>query len=117
MAGRPVEEMTTRSAILVFFVAGSVFAQSPSRGAGAPPPDLSGVWSPAGGRGPGAPAPSPLLLKSGFKERYDAQRAKERAASARGEQLATAGLCEPYGMPGMMQVAVYPMEIIQRPEQ
>jgi hypothetical protein len=115
--------MTTRSALLVFFIAGpvflgtAVFAQSHGRGSGAPPPDLSGVWSPAGGRGPGAPAPSPLLLKSGFKERYDAQRAKERAASARGEQLASAGLCEPYGMPGMMQVAVYPMEIIQRPEQ
>ncbi len=58
-----------------------------------------------------------MLLKPGYKERYDAQKAKEREASARGEQLATAGLCEPYGMPGMMQVAVYPTEIIQRPEQ
>lgn len=78
-------------------------------------PDLSGAWAPAGGRGGGAP--QPMQLKPGYKERYDAQRAKERAANARGEQLATAGLCEPYGMPSMMQVAVYPTEIIQRPEQ
>ena len=81
----------------------------------AQPPDLSGVWSPAGGRGGGPP--SPMLLKPEYKTAYDAKRAKERAAAAKGEQLAAAGLCEPYGMPGMMQVAVYPTEIIQRPEQ
>jgi hypothetical protein len=58
-----------------------------------------------------------LLLKPGYKERYDARRAQEREANARGEQLAAAGLCEPYGMPGMMQVAAYPIEIIQTPKQ
>jgi len=103
--------------IILLLAAATAWAQSGGRSETAPPPDLSGVWSPAGGRGPGAPAASPLLLKPGYKERYEAQRAKERQASARGEQLASSGLCEPYGMPSMMQVAIYPMEIIQRPEQ
>jgi hypothetical protein len=78
-------------------------------------PDLSGVWSPSRLRGTDAPAPpTPLLLKPGYKERYEARRAQEREANARGEQLAaTSSLCEPYGMPGMMQVATYPMEVIQ----
>ena len=102
-----------RFPILFLLSAAVVTAQSEATKSAAP--DLSGVWSPAGGRG-GAP-PSPLVLKPGYKERYDAQRAKEREANARGEQLASTGLCEPYGMPSMMQVAVYPMEIIQRPEQ
>lgn len=77
--------------------------------------DLSGVWRPSmGGRGGSGAA---LPLKSPYKERYEAFRAREREATARGEQLATRGLCEPYGMPGMMQVAVYPMEVIQTPKQ
>jgi hypothetical protein len=80
-------------------------------------PDLSGVWRPrmTGRRGQAAAAPLPL--KSPYKERYEALRAKEREAAARGEQLATRGLCEPYGMPGMMQVALYPMEVIQTARQ
>ena len=67
-----------------------------------------------GGRGGTA---APLPLKPPYKERYETFRAREREAAARGEQLATRGLCEPYGMPGMMQVAVYPMEVIQTPKQ
>ncbi len=98
--------MNARSLMVLFLALPVVFAQ---------PPDLSGVWSPAGGRG-GAP-PQPMLLKPTYKQTYDAKRAKEREAAAKGEQLAAAGLCEPYGMPSMMQVAIYPMEIIQRPEQ
>jgi hypothetical protein len=80
-------------------------------------PDISGIWRPrmTGGRG-GAGA-APFALKSPYKERYEALRAKEREAAARGEQLATRGLCDPYGMPGMMQVAVYPMEVIQTARQ
>ena len=86
--------------------------------AAAQTPDLSGVWSPSRATGPGAPAPpTPLVLKSPYKERFDARRAEERAATARGEQLADKGLCEPYGMPTMMAVAVYPMEVIQTPKQ
>jgi hypothetical protein len=56
-------------------------------------------------------------LKPGYKERYEARRAQEREANARGEQLASGSLCEPYGMPAMMQVATYPMEVIQTPRQ
>jgi hypothetical protein len=81
------------------------------------PPDLSGVWRPALARGRGGPAAAPLPLKSPYKERYDAFRARQREAAGRGEQLATRGLCEPYGMPTMMQVAVYPMEVIQTARQ
>ena len=91
------------------FVVLPVFAQTP---------DLSGVWSPARPRGAEAPPPpTPLLLKPGYKERYEARRKLEREAAARGEQLANGPLCEPYGMPSMMQVAVYPMEVIQTPQQ
>ncbi|HEY7392363.1 MAG TPA: hypothetical protein VH640_27840 [Bryobacteraceae bacterium] len=80
-----------------------------------PAPDLSGVWRPKiNGRGS---ATAPLPLKSPYKERYEALRAKEREAAARGEQLATRGLCDPYGMPGMMRVAIYPMEVIQTARQ
>jgi hypothetical protein len=82
------------------------------------PPDISGVWRPSMGRGRGAPAAAPLTLKSPYKEKYEALRARQREAEARGEQLSTrSSLCEPYGMPTMMQVAIYPMEIIQTPKQ
>jgi hypothetical protein len=81
-------------------------------------PDLSGVWAPSRATGPGAPAPpTPPVLKSPYKEKYEERRALERAASARGEQLVGKGLCEPYGMPTMLAVAVYPMEVIQTPKQ
>ena len=81
-------------------------------------PNLGGVWSPSRATGANAPAaPTPLLLKPAYKAAFDARRAAEKAATDRGEQLASAGLCSPYGMPTMMQVAVYPMEVIQGPKQ
>jgi hypothetical protein len=81
-------------------------------------PDLSGIWSPSRAAGPGAPpAPTPILQKGKYKDERDALREKIRAASSKGEQYATKGLCSPYGMPTMMQVAVYPMEVIQTPQQ
>jgi len=81
------------------------------------PPDISGVWRPAMGRGRGGTSATPEL-KSPYKEKYEALRARQREANARGEQFsARSSLCEPYGMPAMMQVAVYPMEIIQTPKQ
>ncbi len=100
-------------------VQGQASSSGASSQASSSPPDLSGVWSPARLRGPAAPpAPSPIVLKPGYKERYEARRAQEREANARGEQLAATGsLCEPYGMPAMMQVATYPMEIIQTSRQ
>ena len=69
------------------------------------------------GRGRGGTSATPEL-KSPYKEKYEALRARQREANARGEQFsARSSLCEPYGMPAMMQVAVYPMEIIQTPKQ
>ncbi len=99
-----------RSVIGLIFATGFALAQSS-------PPDISGVWKPAMGRGRGGQSPAAPQLKSGYKEKYEALRARQRDANARGEQIATRGLCEPYGMPSMMQVAVYPIEVIQTPKQ
>ncbi len=103
-------------AALCSLTTSAALAQSPT--ASSPVPNLSGVWKPARPVGAGPPPrPAPLALKPGYKERFEALRARVREANARGEQLATRGLCEPYGMPTMMQVAVYPMEIIQTAKQ
>ena len=86
-------------------------------------PDFSGAWGPyRGGRGADpkiAPPPaSPIVLKPEYAKPYEARRAAEAEATKLGEPLATAGsLCVPYGMPSMMSVAVYPVEIIQTPKQ
>ena len=83
-------------------------------------PSLAGVWAPmTGGRGANAPPPAtPLLLKAEYKARYDAQRAADAEATKRGEPPASAAvLCNPYGMPRMLSVASYPVEILQTPGQ
>ena len=87
------------------------------------PPDLSGTWAPyRAGRGADPaltpPPPSPIVLKPQYAKTYEARRAAEDAASKRGEPLGTAAVqCVPYGFPRMMAVALYPVEIIQRPSQ
>ena len=87
------------------------------------PPDLSGAWAPyRGGRGADpalAPPPAgPVMLKPAFADAYRARRAAEAEAAKRGESIGTAAAqCTPYGMPRMMSVALYPVEIVQRPEQ
>ena len=89
----------------------------------ATPPDLSGAWAPyRGGRGADPalmpPPAGPILLKSPYNEAYRARRAAEEEATKRGEPLGTAAaLCTPYGMPRMMSVALYPVEILHRPGQ
>ena len=86
-------------------------------------PDLSGAWAPyRGGRGAdpkfAAPPATEILLKGDYKKSWDARRAAEAEANKKGEPLATPAVdCIPYGMPRMMSVALYPMEIIQRPAQ
>jgi hypothetical protein len=86
-------------------------------------PNFTGVWNTfQGGRGGDpklAPPPAtPLLLKPEYAKPYEARRAAEAAATQRGEQLATAGSqCIPYGVPTMMSVAIYPVEMIQTPKQ
>jgi hypothetical protein len=113
--------MKIRLAVLFFFtavLAPDVLAQSK-----AGPADLAGVWGPyRGGRGADpklAPPPaSPLALKPQYAKPYQEQRKAETEASTRGEPLGTAAvLCVPYGVPTMMSVAVYPIEIIQTPKQ
>jgi hypothetical protein len=98
------------------FFSSFVYGQSNS-------PDFSGAWGPyRGGRGADAklapPPATPLAMKPEYAKAYEARRAAEAAANSRGEPLATASsACVPYGMPSMMSVAVYPIEIIQTPKQ
>jgi hypothetical protein len=86
-------------------------------------PDLTGVWGIYRG-GPGSdprfrpPAPTQLVLKPEYDKPYQERRAKESAAAQRGEQLDnTSARCIPYGVPTMMAIAIYPIEIIQNPKQ
>jgi hypothetical protein len=82
----------------------------------AQPPDLTGVWGVY--RDPKLPPPDALVLKPEYAKPYEARRALEAEANKRGEQLATASAqCVPYGMPTMMSVAIYPVEIIETPKQ
>lgn len=86
-------------------------------------PNLTGAWVPIGGaRGaaPGvAPPPAtPLVLKPEFRSKYEAQRAADAEATKRGDPPPSAAvLCTPYGMPRMLSIASYPMEILQTPGQ
>jgi hypothetical protein len=104
-------------ALVVTAVATGLAAQN------AAPPDLSGAWAPyRAGRGAdpkyAAPPATEILLKGDYKKSWDARRAAEAEANKKGEPLATPAVdCIPYGMPRMMSVALYPLEIIQRPAQ
>src|SRR5262245_20385998 len=86
-------------------------------------PDFTGVWGPyRGGRGAdpklAAPPATPLALKPQYAKPYEERRAAETAANNRGEPIASAAVaCVPYGVPSMMSVAVYPIEILQLPKQ
>jgi hypothetical protein len=101
--------MRTIAACVLLLSAAVAFAE---------PPDLTGVWAPyRGGRGsdPGlAPPPAtPLVLKPKYAGPFDARRKAEAEAAARGEPIATGAVaCVPYGLPRMMSVALYPIEIL-----
>ena len=101
---------------LVVSVSGIARAQSKT-------PDFSGAWGPyRRGRGAdpklSAPPATPLALKPDYAKPYEARRAAEAAANSRGEPLPNASSsCIPYGVPSMMSVAVYPIEIIQTTKQ
>jgi hypothetical protein len=102
------------AAAALVILASSAYAQ-PSPQA---PPDLSGVWAPyRGGRGADpklAPPPStPLTLKPDYARPFEARRKAEADAAAKGEPIASGAVaCVPYGMPRMMSVALYPIEIL-----
>jgi hypothetical protein len=106
-------KQTVAAWLLALAIASPVYAQA----------DLSGVWAPyRAGRGADpalSPAPpSPIVLKPTYAKPYETRRAAEDEAAKRGEPLATPAVgCVPYGMPRMMAVASYPVEIIQRPQQ
>ena len=81
--------------------------------------NISGAWVPMGG-GRGAdpkiapPPATPIVLKPEYAKAYEVRRTAEAEAVKRGEPVATpAILCLPYGMPRMMTVASYPIEILQ----
>ncbi|HET9834426.1 MAG TPA: hypothetical protein VFP91_22035 [Vicinamibacterales bacterium] len=99
-------------------VAAALVAVAASAHAQAPPPDLTGVWAPyRGGRGAdpkvAPPAASPLVLKGDYAQAFDAKRKAEADAAAKGEPIASGAVaCVPYGMPRMMSVALYPIEIL-----
>jgi hypothetical protein len=92
-------------------------------GQSAPRPDLTGAWVPfGGGRGADpavAPPPAgPIVLKPAYAKPYEAQRAADADATKKGEPPPSAAVvCVPYGMPRMMAVASYPVEILETPGQ
>ncbi len=94
-----------------------------SFGQGKTPPSLTGAWVPFGaGRGTEpaiAPPPAgPLVLKPEHAKAFEARAAADAEATKRGEPpVSDAVLCSPYGMPRMMAVASYPVEILQTPGQ
>ena len=112
--------MSVKTLCAWFFALAPVVAAAQSV---ANPPDLTGVWGIyRGGRGAdpkySAPPASPIVLKPEYAKPYEARRALEAAAAQRGEQLANGSVqCVPYGVPTMMSVAVYPVEIIQTARQ
>jgi hypothetical protein len=86
-------------------------------------PNLTGAWEPATGnraldRTLAPPPPGPLIFKPPYAKEYETRAAADEAATKRGEPPASAAvLCKPYGMPRMMAVASYPVEILQTPGQ
>ena len=94
-------------------------AARPAAAQSTPRPNLTGAWVPfGGGRGADpaiAPPPAgPVILKSAYAKEYLAQRAADVEAAKRGEPPPSAAMgCVPYGMPRMMSVASYPVEILE----
>ena len=95
----------------LLLVSASAFAQ-------AAPPNLAGVWAPyRGGRGTdpklSPPPATPLTLKAVYAKPFEAKRSADAAAAEKGEPTASGAVaCVPYGMPRMMSVALYPIEIL-----
>ncbi len=104
-------------------VASCALLVSASALAQAQPPNLTGVWAPyRGGRGTdpalAPPAATPLTLKPAYAKPFEAKRAADAAAAEKGEPTASGAVaCVPYGVPRMMSVALYPIEILPTPGQ
>src|SRR5688500_13493553 len=106
------------AACVVLLATGGVFEPS-SAAQSVAPPSITGSWVPLGaGRGTDPallpPPAGALVLKPEYARAYEAQRVRDAEATRRGEPPASAAvLCSPYGMPRMMAVASYPVEILQ----
>ena len=104
----------------LFVAASAAHAQT---AAIADPRNLTGVWEPMRtGRGTdprlAPPPPSSIELKPPYANAWQERKAAQEEANRKGEPLATVGSqCIPYGMPTMMAIATYPMEILQTPGQ
>jgi hypothetical protein len=114
--------MTPRRPILacaVVPVLCAIVLDQPAAAQSKPRPHLTGAWAPfGGGRGADpavAPPPAgPVVLKPAYAKEYLAQRAADADANKRGEPPPSAAMgCVPYGMPRMMAVASYPVEILE----
>ncbi len=109
--------------VLTVACLGAAFLRFEPAAAAQSRPDFTGVWGQyRGGRGADPktlpPPAGPLILKPEYAKPYEARRAAEAEAQKRGEQLANGSAqCVPYGMPTMMSVAIYPVEILQTPRQ
>jgi hypothetical protein len=107
----------SRLATVCWLVLLSVSAHAQAR------PDITGVWAPyRGGRGAdprlAPPAGTPLVLKPEYSAPFEARRKAEAEAANRGEPIASGAVaCVPYGVPRMMSVALYPIEILPTPGQ
>ena len=71
----------------------------------------------AGAPIPAAPARRTLVLKPEHAKAYEARRAADAEGYGAANAPSAAILCAPYGMPRMMSVATYPMEVLQTPGQ
>jgi hypothetical protein len=108
------------AAVMAVLAFGSAAAHAQSVPPAGGPRTITGAWEPLRG-GPGAPAPtppSPITLKPPYAAEWQARRAAQDEATRKGEPLATGGSqCIPYGVPTMMSIANYPVEILQTPGQ
>ena len=101
------------------YAAAALSLGAQSAPAAKPSPRLTGAWEPLPAARAKAlnvtlPPASPIVLKPQYAKDYETRRAAETDATRRGEPPATAAvLCTPYGMPRMMAVASYPVEILE----
>ena len=111
---RSIALATVALVTLASAAAAPAFAQSATAGK----QEIGGVWVPmGGGRGVDPkllpPPATPIVMKPEYGKPFEERRALEAAALKRGEPVATpAVVCVPYGMPRMMAVASYPVEIL-----
>jgi hypothetical protein len=117
------ERTSSRAAISAALCCAGVALALGAQSAPSSPVVLTGAWEPlAAGRAAALkialPPPGAIVLKPAYAKEYEARRAADADATRRGEPSATAAvLCTPYGMPRMMAVASYPVEILQTPGQ